>query len=87
MDIVKNYTADYDKTLIFNKIHHELNQFCSIHTLHEVYIDLFDQIDENLKQVGNWSTFFQFSVHVFKYTKSEKDKTNLLKWVPLYFFV
>lgn len=49
MDIVKNYTADYDKTLIFNKIHHELNQFCSIHTLHEVYIDLFDQIDENLK--------------------------------------
>jgi regulator of protease activity HflC (stomatin/prohibitin superfamily) len=50
MDIVRNYTADYDKTLIFNKVHHELNQFCSIHTLHEVYIDLFDQIDENLKQ-------------------------------------
>lgn len=49
-DIVRNYTADYDKTLIFNKVHHELNQFCSIHTLHEVYIDLFDQIDENLKQ-------------------------------------
>lgn len=49
-DIVRNYTADYDKTLIFNKVHHELNQFCSVHTLHEVYIDLFDQIDENLKQ-------------------------------------
>ncbi|XP_050424270.1 erlin-2-like [Adelges cooleyi] len=48
-DIVKNYTADYDKTLIFNKVHHELNQFCSVHNLHEVYIDLFDQIDENLK--------------------------------------
>ncbi|KAM6113277.1 LOW QUALITY PROTEIN: erlin-2 [Phoenicopterus ruber ruber] len=47
-DIVKNYTADYD-TLIFNKIHHELNQFCSVHTLQEVYIELFDQIDENLK--------------------------------------
>lgn len=40
-DIVKNYTADYDKTLIYNKIHHELNQFCSVHTLQEVYIDLF----------------------------------------------
>ncbi|KAK7113621.1 hypothetical protein V1264_012876 [Littorina saxatilis] len=49
-DIVKNYTADYDKTLIYNKIHHELNQFCSIHNLQEVYIDLFDQIDENLRQ-------------------------------------
>ncbi|XP_034503455.1 erlin-2 isoform X4 [Ailuropoda melanoleuca] len=40
-DIVKNYTADYDKALIFNKIHHELNQFCSVHTLQEVYIELF----------------------------------------------
>ncbi|CAM9592956.1 erlin-2-B-like [Lampetra fluviatilis] len=48
-DIVKNYTADYDKTLIFNKVHHELNQFCSVHSLQEVYIELFDQIDENLK--------------------------------------
>ena len=25
-DIVKKYTADYDKALIFNKVHHELNQ-------------------------------------------------------------
>uniref|UniRef100_A0AAY5F0S5 Band 7 domain-containing protein n=1 Tax=Electrophorus electricus TaxID=8005 RepID=A0AAY5F0S5_ELEEL len=47
--IVRNYTADYDKALIFNKVHHELNQFCSVHTLQEVYIGLFDQIDENLK--------------------------------------
>merc|ERR1719273_1486622 len=49
-DIVKNYTADYDKPLIFDKVHHELNQFCSAHNLQEVYIDLFDQIDENLKK-------------------------------------
>ena len=51
-DIVKNYTADYDRTLIYNKIHHELNQFCSVHALQEVYIhiDLFDQIDEDLKR-------------------------------------
>lgn len=48
-EIVRNYTADYDKTLIYNKVHHELNQFCSIHSLQEVYIDLFDQIDENLR--------------------------------------
>lgn len=48
-DIAKNYTADYDRALIFNKIHHELNQFCSVHTLQEVYIEYFDQIDENLK--------------------------------------
>merc|ERR1719312_2130414 len=48
-DIVKNYTADYDKPLIFDKVHHELNQFCSGHNLQEFYIGLFDQIDENLK--------------------------------------
>jgi len=48
-DIVKNFTADYDKPLIFDKVHHELNQFCSVHNLQEVYIELFDQIDENLK--------------------------------------
>lgn len=48
-DIVKHYTADYDKPLIFDKVHHELNQFCSVHSLQEVYIDLFDQIDESLK--------------------------------------
>lgn len=52
LDMVRNFTAEYDKTLIFNKVHHELNQFCSAHTLHEVYIDLFDQIDENLRTVS-----------------------------------
>lgn len=31
------------------QVHHELNQFCSVHNLQDVYIDLFDQIDENLK--------------------------------------
>lgn len=40
-DIVRNFTADYDKALIFNKVHHELNQFCSVHALQEVYIGLF----------------------------------------------
>ena len=35
--------------MIFDKVHHELNQFCSAHNLQDVYIDLFDQIDENLK--------------------------------------
>ena len=33
---IKNYTVDYDKTWIYDKIHHEINQFCSQHTLQEV---------------------------------------------------
>lgn len=47
-ETVKNYTVNYDKVWIFDKIHHEINQFCSRHTLQEVYIDKFDTLDENL---------------------------------------
>jgi erlin len=32
-------TTLYDKVWIFDKIHHELNQFCSKHSLQEVCID------------------------------------------------
>ncbi|KAJ4973528.1 hypothetical protein NE237_006702 [Protea cynaroides] len=44
-----NYGVQYDHTWIYDKIHHEVNQFCSAHTLQQVYIDMFDQIDEKLK--------------------------------------
>jgi len=47
-DTIKNYTVGYDKIWIFDKIHHEINQFCSAHTLQEVYIDLFHTVDETL---------------------------------------
>eukprot|EP01137_Pigoraptor_chileana_P002957 Opistho-2@42489 len=47
-DTIKNYTVEYDKPLIFDRVHHELNQFCSSHSLQQVYIDNFDLIDENL---------------------------------------
>lgn len=93
-DMVKNYTADYDKALIFNKVHHELNQFCSVHSLQEVYIDLFDQIDENLKSalqndlITMAPGLFVLSVRVTKpkipetirqnYEKMEGEKTKLL---------
>ena len=45
---IKMYGVDYDKKWIFAKINHEINQFCSSHTLQEVYIDMFSQIDESL---------------------------------------
>ena len=43
---IKNYTVNYDKTWIYDKIHHEINQFCSKNTLQEVFIDKFDELDE-----------------------------------------
>jgi hypothetical protein len=45
-DTVLNYTADYEKFWITDKLHHEINQFCSKHSLQEIYIDIFDQLDE-----------------------------------------
>lgn len=49
-DTIKNYTVEYDSTWIFDKIHHEINQFCSKNTLQDVYIDKFDTLDESLQE-------------------------------------
>jgi len=93
-DIVKNYTIYYDKTLIFDKVHHELNQFCSSNTLQDVYIDQFDTIDENLQEALQISLnemapgLRVLSVRVTKpripesirldYERMEAEKTKLL---------
>eukprot|EP01105_Mastigella_eilhardi_P027602 TRINITY_DN8603_c0_g1_i3.p1 TRINITY_DN8603_c0_g1~~TRINITY_DN8603_c0_g1_i3.p1 ORF type:complete len:407 (-),score=140.85 TRINITY_DN8603_c0_g1_i3:1188-2318(-) len=58
---IKLYGVNYDKVWIFDKIHHEINQFCSKHTLQEVYIDMFDTLDEALatalqEQCDQWDT-------------------------------
>eukprot|EP00897_Mesotaenium_endlicherianum_P008980 jgi/Mesen1/810/ME000110S_11077 len=47
---IMDYGVEYDRTWIYDKIHHEINQFCSSHSLQEVYIDLFDQIDEQIRE-------------------------------------
>ncbi|XVF03208.1 hypothetical protein REPUB_Repub04eG0241700 [Reevesia pubescens] len=44
-EMLLNYGVHYDNTWIYDKIHHEINQFCSSHTLQQVYIDVFDQGD------------------------------------------
>lgn len=50
LQTMKDYGEHYDKMWIFDKIHHEINQFCSSHTVQEVFIDLFDTLDENLQK-------------------------------------
>jgi len=45
---IQMYGVNYDRTWIFDRIHHEINQFCSSHTLQEVYIDKFETLDEAL---------------------------------------
>ena len=34
-ETIRDYGVNYDKIWIFDKIHHEINQFCSKHTLQE----------------------------------------------------
>lgn len=46
-DTLLNYGVQYDNTWIYDKIHHEINQFCSSHSLQQVYIDVFDQVRKN----------------------------------------
>jgi erlin len=48
IDTIRNYTSNYDHIWIYDKIHHEINQFCSHHTLREVTIELFESLDESL---------------------------------------
>jgi erlin len=47
---VRNFGTNYDKPLIFDKVCHEINQWCSKHSLQDVYIDKFDIIDEYLME-------------------------------------
>jgi len=48
-ETIREYGVHYDKTWIYDKIHHEINQFCSSHTLQDVFIDKFDQVDDKIR--------------------------------------
>mmetsp|Transcript_9703 Transcript_9703/g.12099 ORF Transcript_9703/g.12099 Transcript_9703/m.12099 type:complete len:322 (+) Transcript_9703:132-1097(+) len=48
---VKEYSIDFEKTWIVDRIHQEMNQLCSIYSLHEIFISKFDQMDETLKRM------------------------------------
>ena len=93
-ETIKNYTVNYDKTWIFDKIHHEINQFCSGQTLQEVYITLFDTLDERLalalqRDCNHWAPGIEIiAVRVTKpkipeqirrnFEAMEAEKTKLL---------
>lgn len=93
-ETIKNYTVNYDKIWIFDKIHHEINQFCSKHTLQEVYIDLFQDVDDLLgkalqEDANKWAPGVEIiAVRITKphiphsiqanYEAMEAEKTRLL---------
>jgi regulator of protease activity HflC (stomatin/prohibitin superfamily) len=91
---VKAYGPHYDKIWIHDKVHHEINQFCSKHTLQDVLIDKFSTIDEQMQSVlqsgcDKYDTGIEiFAVRVTKpaipasimrnYEKLEEEKSKLL---------
>jgi regulator of protease activity HflC (stomatin/prohibitin superfamily) len=93
-DTIQNYGVNYDKTWIYDKIHHEINQFCSGRTLEEVYISQFDTVDEQLiaqlqKDCTEWNTGIEIiSIRVTKpripdairsnFEAMEAEKTRLM---------
>lgn len=94
IETIRKYSVDYDKIWIFDKIHHEINQFCSSHTLQEVYIDMFDTLDESLasalqRDLDTWAPGIEIiATRVTKprlpkniardYETMEEEKTKLL---------
>ena len=72
LQTVKEFGVNYDKTWIYDKIHHEINQFCSAHHLTEVYISEFDTVDEKLtlalqEDCDTWNTGIEIlSIRVTK---------------------
>ncbi|XP_030956677.1 erlin-1-like isoform X2 [Quercus lobata] len=81
-DTLLNYGVQYDYTWIYDKIPHEINQFCSSHSLQQVYIDVFDQIGEKMKDAlqGDCTQYAPgieiMSVRVTKPTIPESIRRN-----------
>ena len=81
-ETVLNYTEDYEKYWITDKLHHEINQFCSKHSLQDLYIDIFDKLDEELikalnKDLQNWAPGIEIlSIRVTKPNIPERIKNN-----------
>ena len=58
--------------IIYVNISHEINQFCSKHTLQEVYIDKFDSLDEDIAaalqtSVNHWAPGIESKIYLISH--------------------
>jgi regulator of protease activity HflC (stomatin/prohibitin superfamily) len=49
LHVISNYDLDYDKYLVIDKVRHQINVICSKLQVHEISIEFFDKIDDQLK--------------------------------------
>jgi erlin len=48
VETIANYTSAYADTWIVDRLHHEMNQYCSVNSLENIYIKEFEHLDERL---------------------------------------
>jgi regulator of protease activity HflC (stomatin/prohibitin superfamily) len=94
-ETVLNYTEDYERFWITDKLHHEINQFCSKHSLQEIYISIFDKLDEELikslnKDLPTWAPGIEIlSIRVTKPNIPDRIKRNFeeMEKIKVDFFI
>jgi regulator of protease activity HflC (stomatin/prohibitin superfamily) len=45
---ISNYSVDYDARNIYSRVHHHMNELCSINNLDDIFIKKFDTLDDAL---------------------------------------
>lgn len=91
---IRRFGPMYDNAFIFQKIHHEVNQWCSTNSLHEIFVTKFSQLDESLaaalqKDCDSYDTGIKvIAIRVTKpripdavrlnYERAEEAKTELM---------
>lgn len=65
LSTVKRFGLDYDQPFVYERVRDQVSQKCSIYTLHEIYIELFDKMDEMMmKQLQTYCDEYNTGVDV-----------------------
>ncbi|KRW99626.1 hypothetical protein PPERSA_03427 [Pseudocohnilembus persalinus] len=78
---VKEYGIDYDQIWIHDKVHHEINQFCSKNSLEDIYINKFEVLDEELskilsEQLQKWVPGLEYFIKEQRKVKIQEAETQ-----------
>jgi regulator of protease activity HflC (stomatin/prohibitin superfamily) len=57
-ETVKNYSKDFATTWVSDPVHHEVNQICSVHSLQDVFISKFSDLDEMYAERSSLKSFY-----------------------------
>lgn len=81
---IERFGPNYDRFIVYDRVAHEIAQFCSRNSLQQIYIDKFDELDESLAEAlqaasDEWDTGVQIiAVRVTRPTIPTKIQDNYL---------